>query len=138
MNAIKFWAREDTRTFRENLDAYDGAYRHYLTRGVRSLKELPAPGVRVAPGDVPVEGVPDVGNVGDSVAEVVEAVGGGRVVVGDEVFRRAVDVCGRLAPLAVGGGIEGRVGRVAHGGNVEDLVVLMAELLEATADLADL
>lgn len=138
MNAIKFWAREDTRAFRENLDAYDGAYRHYLTRGVRSLKELPAPGVRVAPGDVPVEGVPDVGNVGDSVAEVVEAVGGGRGVVGDEVFRRAVDVCGRLAPLAVGGGIEGRVGRVVHGGNVEDLVVLMAELLEATADLADL
>lgn len=131
MRAIRSWAGDDTKAFRESVSNYEEAYRAFVMLGVRNQVELSAVPERVMP------------SVGKTTTEVVPS-GAQQNLAGlsRETLRKAWSVVTRFTPLYAGTELEAsfnqRLQEIKATGDAELMVSLMVDMLDGHGKLINL
>lgn len=135
MQAIRAWASEDTKAFRENVSNYEEAYRAFVIMGTRNQADLSDIPPRIMPSDV--EATATASTVATTVNSQQNLAGLSR-----DTLRKAWSVVTRFTPLYAGTELEEsfnqRLQEIKATGDAELLVSLMVDMLDGHGKLINL
>lgn len=135
MQAIRAWASEDTKAFRENVSNYEEAYRAFVIMGTRNQADLSDIPPRIMPSDI--EATATASTVATTVNSQQNLAGLSR-----DTLRKAWSVVTRFTPLYAGTELEEsfnqRLQEIKATGDAELLVSLMADMLDGHGKLINL
>lgn len=135
MQAIRAWASEDTKAFRENVSNYEEAYRAFVIMGTRNQADLSDIPPRIMPSNV--EATATTTTVATTVNSQQNLAGLSR-----DTLRKAWSVVTRFTPLYAGTELEEsfnqRLQEIKATGDAELLVSLMVDMLDGHGKLINL
>ena len=135
MQAIRAWASEDTKAFRENVSNYEEAYRAFVIMGTRNQADLSDIPPRIMPSDI--EATATASTVATTVNSQQNLAGLSR-----DTLRKAWSVVTRFTPLYAGTELEEsfnqRLQEIKATGDAELLVSLMVDMLDGHGKLINL